>query len=126
GGSGSGEFRLQNGNGFANAKLHLGAGVIVHQLFNPPNTSPFTTTQNIGELSGDVGATLGGQPVSGRFVNWTAGALNTNSTYSGAIVDDAGAARLTKVGTGTLTLDGTASTFTGGVTVSAGTLKINN
>ena len=125
--SGSGEFRLYNGNGFANAKLNLGAGVLIQQLFNPPTGGE--TVQNIGELAGASGAKLGGQPVSGRYVNWTVGGLNTSSTFAGTILDEAdpanglGAARLTKVGTGMLTLSGT-STYTSSTTINNGTLNI--
>jgi autotransporter-associated beta strand protein len=127
---GAGEVRLNNGNGFANAELYLGAGVNMSQIFNPPNSGDLTTTQNIGELSGAVGSILGGQPVGGRLVNWTIGALDTNSTFSGTIQNDTdpangfGEPKITKVGSGTLTLDGT-STYTGATTVSAGTLLVN-
>lgn len=124
--NGPGEFRLANfqSNVFNNAKLNLGAGVLLHQIFNPPSSGNLTTVQNIGELSGASGSTIGGNPVGGRFVEWSVGSLNTNSTFSGDIVDGAGAAKLTKVGTGTLILDGN-STFTGATTVSAGTLLVN-
>jgi T5SS/PEP-CTERM-associated repeat protein len=52
---------------------------------------------------------------------------STSSTYSGAIVDAAGASHsLTLNGSaGTLSLAGT-STFTGGITIGAGTLNINS
>lgn len=123
---GAGEFRIANfqSNVFNNSKLNIGAGVFVQQTFNPPSSGNLTTVQNIGELSGAVGSSLGGNPVGGRFVEWSVGGLNTSSTFSGAIVDGAGAAKLAKVGSGTLTLDGT-STYTGATTVSAGTLLVN-
>ena len=123
--TGAGEFRIVGSQNqiFNNSKLNIGAGVIVHQLFNPPGTGNSTTTQSIGELNGATGSTLAGNPVGGRFVEWSVGGLNTSSTFSGAIVNDAGAAKLTKVGSGTLTLDG-ASTYTGTTTISAGTLAL--
>jgi autotransporter-associated beta strand protein len=124
--TGAGEFRIANfqSNVFNNAKLDIGAGVSVHQIFNPPNSGNFTTVQNIGELSGAAGSSLGGNPVGGRFVEWSVGGLDTDSTFSGSIVDSTGAAKLAKVGSGSLTLDG-ASTYTGTTTVSAGTLLVN-
>lgn len=118
------EFRLNNGNGFGNAKMFLGSGVTVHQIFNPPSTGNVETVQNIGELSGVAGSVLSGNPVGGRFVNYTIGALGTNSTFAGLIADDAGGTRVTKVGAGTLTLTA-ANSYTGVTTINAGTLNIN-
>ena len=115
--TGADDFRLLNGNGFGNAKLNLGAGVNMQQQFNPPNTTPFTTFQGIGELSGS--GNLQGQPVSGRFVNWVIGGLNTDSTFSGPIQNNTGASAVTKTGTGTLSLSAN-SPFTGGMLVSTG------
>ena len=125
GSTGSAEFRLNNGNGFAGGKLFLGANVTMHQLFNPPSGTGTETVQNIGELSGATGSFLGGNPVSGRFVNWMVGALSTNSTFAGVIGNDAGGAKLTKVGTGTLTLTGS-NLYNGTTTISNGTLQVGN
>lgn len=124
--NGPGEFRLANfqNNVFNNSKVNLGAGVYLHQVFNPPSSGNLTTVQNIGELSGDAGSTIGGNPVGGRFVEWTVGSLDTDSAFSGDIIDGAGAAKLTKVGNGTLTLGG-ANTYSGATVVSAGTLLVS-
>ena len=105
--------------GFPSAKVHLSAGVYMYQWLNPPSGTGTQTLQPIGELSGDVGSSLSGNPISGRFVNWTVGYLNTSSTFAGVIRDDVGATRFTKVGTGTLTLSGT-NTFTGATLISTG------
>ncbi len=125
--SGAGQVRLSNfqNNVFNNSRLNLGAGVTLSQVFNPPTGSGTVTVQPIGELSGASGSVIAGNPVGGRFVNWSVGSLNTGSEFAGVIQDSAGAARLTKVGTGTLILSGN-NTFTGGATVSAGTLQVGN
>lgn len=120
-----------NGTGqFVTTKLNLGASVYMTQLFNAANNTA-GTTQSIGQLSGDVGSILAGQPILGRYVNWSIGALNTSSTFAGTIVNGVGACRIYKVGTGTLTLTGD-NTYTGNATgisgtqISAGTLLIGN
>ena len=127
--TGTQDFRVTNGNGFVNAKLHLLAGVYTYQNFNPPNGGE--TVQQIGELSGDAGSFIAGNPVGGRFVNWTVGALGTDSAFAGVLQDTPatgtgllitpGQARFTKVGGGILTLSGL-NTFTGAATISAGTI----
>ena len=53
----------------------------------------------------------------------TVGGNGANTTYSGVLSGTG--STLTKVGAGTLTLSG-ANTYTGGTTVSAGTLKATN
>lgn len=125
-----GDLRVNGTGQFATTKLHLGASVFMSQIFNPPNNT-VGTGQNIGQLSGDAGSILSGQPINGRYVNWTIGALNTDSTFAGTIQNGTGACRIYKVGTGTLTLTGN-NTYTGnaagvaGTQVNAGTLAIGN
>ncbi len=131
-----GDLRVNGTGQFATTRLHLGPSVFMAQLFNAANNTA-GTTQNIGQLSGDVGSVLAAQPIGGRFVNWSVGALNTDSLFAGNIVNDAdnasglGECRIYKVGTGTLTLTGN-NTYTGNATgiagtqVNAGTLSIGN
>jgi autotransporter-associated beta strand protein len=75
--------------------------------------------ETIGSLAG--GGTIGGN-VNLQSFTLTTGGNNTNTSYAGII---SGTGELIKEGTGALTLSG-ANTYTGGTTLSAGTLNINN
>ena len=80
-----------------------------------------TAGMNLGSLEGSGITSLGSKKLS-------VGGNNLSTTYSGIIRDGgysgASGGSLTKVGTGTLTLEGV-NTYTGNTTVSAGTLKFN-
>ncbi len=52
------------------------------------------------------------------------GGNNQTSAYSGVFNNGSGAVSLTKIGSGTLTLSGTTSNYSGGTTISGGTLSI--
>ena len=115
---GSGGVRLfLNGgsfDGFTASTVNLGSGVSLL-----PQTSSTGNTINVGELDG-AGSLYGG--TTAASATWVVGGLNTSSTFSGAILDNATyKAAFIKTGTGTLTLTG-ASNFTGPATVSGGTL----
>jgi autotransporter-associated beta strand protein len=81
-------------------------------------------------LYGDI--SLGSIDGGGRFAlkgaHLTVGSRNTNTTVTGPIIDHPGGfvsgGRLTKVGTGVLTLAGT-NTYSGLTTVAGGTLRID-
>jgi autotransporter-associated beta strand protein len=131
--AGGGEFRINNGGtgavtDYGNARVRLSDRTTAYFLPNPPSGGDKTQTVQVGELSTSgtgIGVSLGGASGAGdRFVHWKVGALNTDATFGGAIVNRTGPAMLTKVGAGTLTLTG-ASTHTGATTVSAGTLRVN-
>ena len=85
-----------------------------------------TPTVQLGSLSGtNTATTLGGFSGSGTKT-FQIGALNTNTTFAGAIQDNPQGTgtpviALIKVGTGTLTMSGT-NTYSGATTVNAGTL----
>ena len=81
-----------------------------------------SSTFNMGSLSG-AGNITSGEYGSGMTVTLSVGALGSNTTYSGSLVNDNGTLALTKVGSGSLTLPG--NNFYGGdTTVSAGTLNV--
>lgn len=124
----SDDFRVAIGgttdNSYANLKMNLGPGVHMYQSVNPPTGSGTETKHNIGELSGDAASTVGGNPVGGRFADWSVGGLNTSVSYDGSIVDNTGQTRINKVGTGNWILNG-ASTHSGATWIVGGTLTVN-
>ena len=82
-------------------------------------------TISFGALSGG-GVFRNDSSASTSLVVMSIGALNTNTTYSGSIVQNSGRQiGVAKVGTGTLTISGNGNTYTGGTTVTAGTLLVN-
>jgi autotransporter-associated beta strand protein len=85
------------------------------------------TAQSVGNFTGAGGTVLNN--ASATNSTFTIGQGNTGGgTFSGAIIDHAtgtGTMSLAKTGSGTVTLAGP-STFTGGTTVSAGTLTLGS
>ena len=89
------------------------------------NTLAGTPTHNLGSFGGSGGSL--GNNVGGSAVTYSIGALGTDTTYSGTIVNTiggGGTTALTKVGGGSLTLAG-ANSYTGNTLVSGGTLVIS-
>jgi len=87
-------------------------------------------SQSIGSLSSANNAgTAQVTNNSNTAATLTVGNDNTSTTFAGAISDttgsNTGALSLTKVGAGTLTLSNPNS-YTGGTTINAGTLRVNN
>jgi autotransporter-associated beta strand protein len=98
------------------------------------NRSTSVGTVALGSLSGGTDTLLQGYQggATATLKTWVIGGLNTDSTFSGQIIDGSGTAGgvttvaptdISKVGTGTLYLNGTTS-YTGVTTVSAGTLRL--
>jgi fibronectin-binding autotransporter adhesin len=85
-------------------------------------------SNTVASLAGTGTVTNGisplGDPVVGPAV-LTAGGDGTSTVFSGVLRNGVGSLGLEKVGGGTLTLTGT-NTYTGGTTVTAGTLQIGN
>jgi autotransporter-associated beta strand protein len=72
-----------------------------------------------------IGSITGSGVVSLGANNLTVGASNLSTAFAGKIQDGGLGGSLTKVGTGNLSLS-KASSYTGGTTVSAGTLRVTN
>ncbi len=106
-----GDFRIGNTKGYANCAINLLGGAMY-------SIAGASATTSIGELAGITGTTITSDLAT---ANWTIGALNTDATFSGNIVKSS----LTKVGTGTLIVDGN-NTYTGKTLISGGRLLVNN
>jgi autotransporter-associated beta strand protein len=116
--SGTGDFRIDNPYGYANAAIYLNSGVTLDNI----NASGQTT--DIGELGGASGAFIGAGNGASINPTWRIGAKNTTNTFAGYI-GNSGVTSLIKVGTGTLALTGTNS-YSGGTIISGGILLVNN
>ncbi|WP_245290565.1 autotransporter-associated beta strand repeat-containing protein [Rhodopseudomonas sp. AAP120] len=79
---------------------------------------------DIGALSGD-GTVAAFRGTTGTVQTVNVGTLGTSTTFSGVLRDGDAPLVLGKVGSGTLTLTGN-SIYTGGTTISAGTLQIGD
>lgn len=76
--------------------------------------------QTIGALAGAGSVTSGGP---GRVL--TTGGDNSSTIFAGDLQNGAGTLGITKIGSGTMTLSGTANSYTGATLVSGGTLNVN-
>ncbi|MCU0796833.1 MAG: autotransporter-associated beta strand repeat-containing protein [Akkermansiaceae bacterium] len=123
-GTGNPRFRLNGTSnvnfGSANVALDLGSGSAQFMNRNG-GTTPFL----LGSVSSTGTATvLGGTQTGTAETTWQVGALNTNTTFAGAITNGGGATHVIKNGSGDWTLTGT-STHTGNTTVSTGGLLVS-
>jgi rhamnogalacturonan endolyase len=117
--SGTGDFRINNAFGYANAAIFLNSGVTLDNI----NASGQTT--DLGELGGASGAYIGAGNGASTNPTWRIGAINTTNTYAG-IIANSGVTSLVKIGTGTFILTGSSNSYSGGTTISGGTLLVNN
>lgn len=99
----------------AGASFVLDAGLLA-------NTTAGAVTHNLGSFGGGGGSL--GNNVAASAATFNIGALNTNTSFAGTIVDSVGGGgttAITKVGSGILTLSGV-NTFTGPLVVNGGTV----
>ncbi len=85
---------------------------------------------NIGNATINFGSISGSGQMQNDTGNSTSivsvGALGTSTTFGGTLKNNGtGILALTKVGNGTLTLTGAGNTYSGGTTISSGTLRAN-
>jgi autotransporter-associated beta strand protein len=121
---GGGEFRVLNFAGYPGATLNLSSNTWAD--FQGA-VDPAGTTLQIGALSGVSSSTLLGGATAGNIFTWQIGGANADATFAGTIAEQNTNAitAIVKTGTGAWTLTGS-NTFIGGMTVSAGTLQVNN
>src|SRR6185437_7556001 len=117
--SGTGDFRIDNNAGYANATILLNNGVKLY------NINRNNQTIDIGELGGSGTAFIGSGSSGAINPTWRIGAKNTTNLYSGTIADS-GVTTLIKIATGMFTLNGSNNTYSGGTTVSGGILRVDN
>jgi len=138
--SGAGTMVLTGANTYTGATI-INAGTVkagsataigVGSALSFANDATAILDMNGNSLS--VSSLAGGGILGGKVTNsqqflaptLTVGSSNGNTTFSGIIQDgSANVVSLTKVGTGTLTLDG-ANTYSGATLISAGTLQVGS
>ena len=119
-----GYFALYNTNGFPGARINLtGLSTMMYRV-------TANVTIPVGDLIGAATSVLGAGGTAACTVTWEIGNRNANSTFSGAITNaqytgTGAVAAIRKVGTGIWTLTN-ANTYTGGTTINAGTIMVNN
>ena len=120
-------FEISNTWALANATLVMTNATAAGTGNNNVYFGPGITSVTLGALAGSgsgasnlVLQTLDSTPLA---VALSVGNNNSNTTYSGSLIDNGLGSSLTKIGSGTLYLTGS-NVFAGGVTISAGTLEI--
>jgi fibronectin-binding autotransporter adhesin len=109
-----GIIAIQNGSAGGDSTFQLNSGRLT--------VSGAAASVTLGSLSGSGNVSNFG----GGTITTTIGTLGTSTTFSGAIENTgAGDIAIVKAGGGTLTLTG-ANSYSGGTTISAGTLQIGN
>ena len=129
--NGAGTLILSGNNSYSGATTVSAGTLQAGSTTGFSRSSAFTVTSTldlasfsntVGSLSGTGTITNSGAATS---VTLTAGGDNSSTTFGGTLINGAGTVGLTKTGIGTLTLTGS-NTYTGGTTISAGTLQIGS
>ncbi len=134
--SGTGTLTLNVANTYTGATTITAGTVKLGNVAAIPSataasTTTITGTLDLNGLSPTVNLLRGAGTITNT--NATAAAISVNTggsstagTFSGAINDGNGTVAFIKTGANTLNLTGTTSTYSGGTTISAGTLSISN
>ena len=100
--SGGADFRIGSYAGFANATVILSNNINAYFI---TTISPSGNTVDFGQINAPASATLRGGPTGGRAVTLRIGALGTDSSFAGSIVEQIGSSTtsLVKIGAGAST-----------------------
>jgi len=130
----SGTFALGNSSGFFqfNPATNV-AGSAAATFDLGTNTATLNNlnggiTVNLGALTGSTNTTLSGSGGAGQLnsTTYVIGGNNASVAFDGSILDGNGPTAIAKVGSGTWVLTGTNNNYSGGTTISNGTLLVNN
>ena len=134
---GPGTLTLSGANGYTGGTTLSAGGIVLSGTGTLGGTSGALTMANgtgldLGGTSQGVGAFNGGGTVTNNSTTATAtltvgnGNPTTGSLFSGALQNGTGTLALVKTGTGTQTLTNSLNTYSGGTTLTGGTLAITN
>ena len=124
------DFGPSSGNIRLNAAAATGSGTAQFDLgvSTAAIRTAFAATVQVGSLTGGTGTKLQGATNDAGAVTYVIGGNSRSTSFAGTITNGVfttpGIVGLTKTGTGTLTLSGGSSAFTGVTRVSGGTLSV--
>ena len=124
------DFGPSSGNIRLNASAATGSGTAQFDLgvSTAAIRTAFAATVQVGSLTGGTGTKLQGATNDAGAVTYVIGGNSRSTSFAGTITNGVfatpGIVGLTKTGTGTLTLSGGSSAFTGVTRVSGGTLSV--
>ena len=127
-GTNNGTFRFNDGgttanNGSANVTFDLGTSTATFYTRNQAGGPCL-----LGAVTGGPGTKLTAGSNGNGVYMYNVGGKNIPTTFSGSIINSTATriTGITKVGTSTWILTGTNNTYTGGTTISAGTLQVGD